>query len=633
MGVLSFISDTIDDITSSGLYESVTDFAKSDMGKSLLQLGIGNLAKDQFQAQTPQVGYQGGIPDYQAVRSRVPMQAPNQYPLQQEEVPQTPRRPGEGGRRYFSDTIFATAPATPTPTLEEAQATAQAQANALAGIVPEPQTPVVPEPQTPVSEPQTPAGNATFDKINTGFAAGGIASAYNRRHNGYYLGGKTDGMADDVPATIDGTQEARLSDGEFVIPADVVSHLGNGNSDAGADQLHGMMDNVRMERTGNPEQGKQIDPNKFMPKMAQGGIAQAYNTGGGVANNIPGAPASTTPATTTPASTTPASTTPAGTTTTPASTTTTTSTTQETDGIYDNIGEEGGTLAGTESSLSNWAGPYVTDMLGRGQAISEMPYEAYTGPLSAGASGLQDQAFTGVGSLDQGIMGVQDFTAADATAGMNPYLMASLNPQLDEARRQSEIDRVANAGRMTKAGAFGGSRQALMDMEGQRGLQANLAGITGKGYKDAYDVARDQFNKTQTARNAYGFDVLNEQQEAGAAQRGIEAEGVAADYGQFREERDYPAKAVQYMQSLLQDMPLEAQSNYYTGPSSASQTAAGAAGVEDLLSLLGMGGGTSSNAGQPFNPATHGSATPAQIAAELAANPSMTNAQIKAKYP
>jgi hypothetical protein len=209
MGVLSFISDTIDDITSSGLYESVEDFAKSDMGKSLLQLGIGNLASDQFQAQTPQVGYQGGIPDYQAVRSRVPMQAPNQYPLQQEEVPQTPRRPGEGGRRYFSDTIFATAPATPTPTLEEAQATAQTQANALAGVAPEPQT----QAQS-IAQEQMPM-----------MAAGGIASAYNRRHNGYYLGGKTDGMADDVPATIDGTQEARLSDGEFVIPADVVSHL------------------------------------------------------------------------------------------------------------------------------------------------------------------------------------------------------------------------------------------------------------------------------------------------------------------------------------------------------------------------------------------------------------------------
>ena len=199
MGLFTFIGDTVDAITGSGLYGSIEDFAKSDLGGSLLQLGVGNLAKDQFQASVPQVGYQGGIPDYQAVRSRVPMQAPNQYPLQQGEVAPTPRRAGEGGRRYFSDTIFATAPDTPKPTLEEAQATTQAQANDLAGITPNTQAASV-----------------------QAMAAGGIAST----HNGYYLGGKTDGMADEVPANIDGKQEAALSDGEFVIPADVVSHLG-----------------------------------------------------------------------------------------------------------------------------------------------------------------------------------------------------------------------------------------------------------------------------------------------------------------------------------------------------------------------------------------------------------------------
>ena len=107
-------------------------------------------------------------------------------------------------------------------------------------------------------------------------AGGGAASAYNRRYNGYamggipqtqgyYLGGTTDGMADTIPARIDNNQEARLSDGEFVVPADVVSHLGNGNSSAGAKNLHGMMDRVRHARTGNKQQGKQIDPNKFMP--------------------------------------------------------------------------------------------------------------------------------------------------------------------------------------------------------------------------------------------------------------------------------------------------------------------------------------------------------------------------------
>ena len=82
---------------------------------------------------------------------------------------------------------------------------------------------------------------------------------------GYYLGGPTDGMADLVPATIDGTQPAALSDGEFVIPADVVSHLGNGNSDAGAKQLYSMMDRVRTERTGTTKQGPEIDPTKMMP--------------------------------------------------------------------------------------------------------------------------------------------------------------------------------------------------------------------------------------------------------------------------------------------------------------------------------------------------------------------------------
>ena len=89
-------------------------------------------------------------------------------------------------------------------------------------------------------------------------AQGGIAQ-------GYYLGGPTDGMADLVPATIDGMQPAALSDGEFVIPADVVSHLGNGNSEAGAQQLYSMMDRVRDERTGTTKQGPEINPMQMMP--------------------------------------------------------------------------------------------------------------------------------------------------------------------------------------------------------------------------------------------------------------------------------------------------------------------------------------------------------------------------------
>jgi hypothetical protein len=73
-------------------------------------------------------------------------------------------------------------------------------------------------------------------------------------------------MADQIPANIEGRQEARLSHGEFVIPADVVSHLGNGNSDAGAQRLYDMMDKIRKARTGTSKQGKQINPNKFLPE-------------------------------------------------------------------------------------------------------------------------------------------------------------------------------------------------------------------------------------------------------------------------------------------------------------------------------------------------------------------------------
>jgi hypothetical protein len=80
------------------------------------------------------------------------------------------------------------------------------------------------------------------------------------------LKGPGDGMSDHIPATIAGKQPARLADGEFVIPADVVSHLGNGSSDAGSKVLYKMMEKVRKARTGNAKQGKKINPNKFVPR-------------------------------------------------------------------------------------------------------------------------------------------------------------------------------------------------------------------------------------------------------------------------------------------------------------------------------------------------------------------------------
>ena len=102
----------------------------------------------------------------------------------------------------------------------------------------------------------------------TYMARGGISdlggySDYAR--GGRMLKGPGDGMSDSIPANIAGRRPARLANEEFVVPADVVSHLGNGSSDAGAKQLYAMMDKVRQARTGRKSQGREINPQKYMP--------------------------------------------------------------------------------------------------------------------------------------------------------------------------------------------------------------------------------------------------------------------------------------------------------------------------------------------------------------------------------
>jgi hypothetical protein len=79
------------------------------------------------------------------------------------------------------------------------------------------------------------------------------------------LKGPGDGMSDSIPAVIGSRQPARLADGEFVVPADVVSHLGNGSTDAGAKRLYGMMDKIRKARTGKKKQAPEVKAHKFLP--------------------------------------------------------------------------------------------------------------------------------------------------------------------------------------------------------------------------------------------------------------------------------------------------------------------------------------------------------------------------------
>ncbi len=94
-------------------------------------------------------------------------------------------------------------------------------------------------------------------------AQGGLLSLH---RGGNFLSGRGDGMSDDIPAMIGTKQPARLADGEFVIPADVVSHIGNGSSKAGAEKLYAMMDKIRQERTGRKRQSPQINAAKYLPR-------------------------------------------------------------------------------------------------------------------------------------------------------------------------------------------------------------------------------------------------------------------------------------------------------------------------------------------------------------------------------
>ena len=235
-----------------------------------------------------------------------------------------------------------------------------------------------------------------------------------------------------------------------------------------------------------------------------------------------------------------------------------------------------GQPASTTESLAGWAAPYVTSMLGKGEALSNEPYQGYGGPLTAGQSGLQTQAFQGLAGLTVPTAQMGGFNPTSFTSGstaqdyMSPFMNAALEPQMAEAQRQAEIQRVQNAGRLGQAGAYGGSRQAIMESEGQRNLLRNMADIYGTGMQNAYTQGMGQFNteqdraqQAQNQMNQYGLAALGAQQTAGGVQRDIEQQGIAADYAQFREERDDPYKKVQYQQSLLQNLPIAAQETEY----------------------------------------------------------------------
>lgn len=492
-------------------------------------------------------GYSKPVPKMEAIRQQIRFDDTN-------------RVPGSAGRQYFTDTKFV--PQGDTAARDAALAAAATQAQGIKAIAPTYQE--QPNPYAgkmnlafsrPAAAPAQPAQAVPLPQIPqpTGFtnmASGGIAGL---QKEGRYLEGDTDGMADEIPSTIDGEQPAALSHGEFVIPADVVSHLGNGNSEAGAKKLYEMMDRIRMARTGTTEQGKEINPEEF----TMGGLAQFANGGQVQRFQAGGVPLDTS----------------------------------------------------RTSTLSPWVGDYVTTALGQGAAMAAAPYQAYTGPLTAGPSGLQQQAFAGASEMAQAGYTPTQFTTGTFTGQavgqyMNPYLQQALDPQLAEMNRQAQIQRTQDAARLTKAGAYGGSRQAIMESEANRNLLDLQRKALGEGYMTAYDKAVAQFNaqqqremEAQKATEAsrqfggeFGLKSLGQLADLGATQRAITGEGIAADRAQFEEQRDWAYKMPQYQLNLLQGLPIGAQTSTadQSGLAALQSNISGLGSIYEMLSKLGQ---------------------------------------------
>lgn len=170
-------------------------------------------------------GYQGGIPTYTASRTMNTIPTTMTVPKEGGGTQVVPRRPGSGGVTYFSPMVY-----------------------------------------TPQSTVTGGAGNDTVKS-----AGGGIMSLRNGHLGSYSDGGQLlrgpgDGVSDDIPATIADKQPARLADGEFVIPARIVSELGNGSTEAGARKLYAMMDRIKKARRSAKDIAADTKTDRYLPR-------------------------------------------------------------------------------------------------------------------------------------------------------------------------------------------------------------------------------------------------------------------------------------------------------------------------------------------------------------------------------
>lgn len=308
----------------------------------------------------------------------------------------------------------------------------------------------------------------------------------------------------------------------------------------------------------------------------------------------------------------------------------------------------------SQSTLSPNFASYVYNMLGRAEGLANLPYQQFTGQRFAGTSPLQQQAFSGLGSLApsmgtqagigaaqqavSGLQGMGPYQAGAFNTGlgpvgsvesyMSPYMQSVTDIQAREARRQADISRQAEQARLAQAGAYGGSRQAIMEAERQRNLGQQIGDIQERGLQSAYDRAmqqrqqeaqlglqaqqygeqsrqfgaglglqglQSQLTGAQTLGGLgqqqfnQGLQGLQAQLDAGGQQRQIAQQPLDFGYQQFQESMRHPYQQTTYMQSMLQGLPLTARP-YESGQDSMSaMLGGGLSGLALWQALFGGG--------------------------------------------
>lgn len=270
----------------------------------------------------------------------------------------------------------------------------------------------------------------------------------------------------------------------------------------------------------------------------------------------------------------------------------------------------------TQTTIPEYAKPYVERMLGKTEALTNTPYQPYKGERIAGFTPMQQQAqqaaanlgpaqqlgvgtqlagLGGIGALGAGQQYAQQATSPGAMqAYMSPYVEAALAPQMREAARQSAMLGQQNQAQAVQRGAFGGSRSTLLEAERQRNLQQQMGDIYGRGMQTAFEQARQaqQFGSTlglqglqaagqmagtlgQLGQTQFGQQqqALQTQAQLGQQQQALEQQRLAQQYSDFAAQRQYPYTQLAFMSDMLRGLPLSqtAASMYQAPPSLLSQ--------------------------------------------------------------